>query len=57
MNGNEFWLVQPDNDFEAGGAKRTVQYRHKKTGKIVAENRIEGVCRDCIQDMLMRQQG
>jgi hypothetical protein len=38
-----FYLVNP-KDFQAGGAKRTVQYRNEDTGEIAArEYRSEGV--------------
>lgn len=51
-----FYLVDPKN-FEAGGAKRTVQYRNPNTGEIRArENRSEGVCIDCAKEIMQRQQ-
>lgn len=51
----EFYLVNPDN-FAAGGAIRLIQYRNKKTGKIVSENRACGVCLRCAQEIMRRQQ-
>jgi hypothetical protein len=52
-----FYLVDPDNNFEAGGATRTVQYRDKNTGEIkAAENRSEGVCLSCCKEIIRRQQ-
>ena len=50
-----FYLVYPKT-FEGMGATRTVQYRHKKTGEIVAENRSEGVCMDCLKEMMRIEQ-
>jgi hypothetical protein len=51
-----FYLVDPKT-FQAGGAKRTVQYRNKETGEIDArENRSEGVCLDCAKEIMRRQQ-
>ena len=53
----EFHLVEPET-FQAGGCKRTVQYRNKKTGEIkAAENRSEGICLDCAKEIMRRQQG
>jgi hypothetical protein len=55
--GNKFRLVQPDNDFAAGGATRTKQYRNKKTNEIRAvENRSEGICLSCAKEVMRRQQ-
>ena len=52
-----FYLVDPKT-FEAGGAKRTVQYRNPKTGEIAAkENRSEGVCIFCCKEIIPRQEG
>jgi lipocalin len=53
--GNKFRLVQPDNDFAAGGATKTVQYRNKNTGEIVVENRAEGICLSCAKEIMRRQ--
>jgi hypothetical protein len=52
----EFKLVEPENGYRAGGCIKTIQYRHKKNDEIVAENRIEGVCRRCLTDIMRRQQ-
>jgi hypothetical protein len=48
------WLILT---FKAMGCTQTVQYRNKETGKIVSENRSEGVCIDCTLDIIRRQQG
>ncbi|CAN5418285.1 hypothetical protein BH18THE2_BH18THE2_17060 [soil metagenome] len=55
--GEKFQLVEPDNDFRAGGAARTFQYRNPKTNEIkAAENRSVGVCLRCAQEIIKRQQ-
>jgi branched-subunit amino acid transport protein len=33
-----FQLVEPDNNFQAGGVVRLIQYRNKDTNEIVVEN-------------------
>jgi hypothetical protein len=52
-----FRLIDPDNNFRAGGATRTVRYRNPDTGEIKAkENRSEGVCLDCCVDIAKLQE-
>jgi hypothetical protein len=42
--------------FEAQGAVRTVQYRNPDTGEVAAkENRSEGVCVDCVKEMMQQK--
>jgi hypothetical protein len=48
-----FYLVDPDN-FQAGGATRTIQYRNEDTGEIITENRSEGICMSCVKEILRR---
>jgi hypothetical protein len=54
--GTKFLLVDPDNNFQAGGAVRLIQYRNKFTNELVVENRAEGVCSDCCKIIVRRQQ-
>lgn len=50
-----FYLVRP-NDFQAGGATRTVQYRNPDTNEIKArENRSEGICLSSVKEIMRRQ--
>jgi hypothetical protein len=51
-----FQVVEPDNNFQAGGAVRLIQYRNKFTNELVVENRVEGVCLDCCKEIARRQQ-
>lgn len=52
-----FRLVEPDNNFQAGGAIRFKRCRNPDTGEVKAyENRACGVCLKCCRDMMMRQQ-
>ena len=53
--GEPFYLVDPDT-FEADGCTRTIQYRNKETGEVVATNRSEGICMDCAKEIMRRQQ-
>jgi hypothetical protein len=54
--GGFFYLVDPKT-FEAMGAKRTVQYRNPNTNEIKArENRSEGICINCVREIMRRQQ-
>jgi hypothetical protein len=53
----EFMLVDPDRNFEAGGAIRHTLYRNPDTGEVGAvENRSVGVCKACAILMLQQQQ-
>jgi hypothetical protein len=45
-----FQLVEPDNNFRAGGAIRQKQYRNKDTNEIVIENRSQGICLECCKE-------
>lgn len=56
--GNKFQLVQPDNDFAAGGAIRKSRYRNPDTNEVKAvENRAQGVCLQCASEIMRAQQG
>ena len=55
--GKKFQLVEPENDFSAGGAIRKFQWRNPKTNEIAAvKNRAQGVSRACAVDIMRRQQ-
>jgi hypothetical protein len=50
---NDFLLVDPDNNFAAGGAiQRQVLERDKKTGEITKIGKIRGVCISCAKAMI-----
>jgi hypothetical protein len=49
-------LVDPDRNFEAGGAIRHTLHRNPDTGEVGAvENRSVGVCKACAILMLQQQ--
>jgi hypothetical protein len=52
----EFQLVEPDNNFAAGGVTRVIQYRNKDTNEIIVENRSEGICLSCVKEIMRREQ-
>jgi hypothetical protein len=53
----KFQLVEPDNNFQAGGAIRFKRYRNSNTGEVKAyENRACGVCLECAKQMIWEQQ-
>lgn len=49
-----FRLIQPDNNFMAGGALMREVYRNRQTGQAVEGNKVVGVCILCSVDMLNR---
>lgn len=50
---DEFVLVDPDNNFAAGGAiQRQVIERDKETNEIVKIGRVKGVCLNCAKAMI-----
>jgi hypothetical protein len=52
-----FQLMKPENDFRVGGVTQTIQYRNKVTDEIVTETKSEGICMNCVRDIMRRQQG
>jgi hypothetical protein len=55
---DSFMLVNPNNNFMAGGAIMTIRYKDPMTDEIKAiENRAEGICLNCCKEIMRRQQG
>jgi hypothetical protein len=53
---DEFVLVDPDNNFAAGGAiQRQVIERDKETGEITKIAKVRGVCFNCAKAMIQYQ--
>jgi hypothetical protein len=54
--GNKFRLVEPENNFQAGGAVCTYRWRNPKTNEIkTIKNRAQGVCLSCAKEIMRRQ--
>jgi hypothetical protein len=54
--GNKFRLVEPENNFQAGGSVRTNRWRNPRTDEIKATKNItQGVCLSCAKEIMRRQ--